>query len=125
MTDPDRNAAIWYKDDGYRPDKNGINGRRVAGASFLKGFFSHADVSEFVSLTTGSQSADSFADLLKEHGRDLPARAAFEEKPQQMNTVGTVYFPAPTMRICCGSGRRSGWTPIRFAALPTPRPPKR
>ncbi len=95
MTDPDRNAAIWYKDDGYRPDKNGINGRRVAGASFLKGFFSHADVSEFVSLTTGSQSADSFADLLKEHGRDLPARAAFEEKPQQMNTVGTVYFPAP------------------------------
>ncbi len=95
MTNPDRNAAIWYKDDGYRPDKNGINGRRVAGASFLRGFFSHADVTEFVSLTTGSQSASSFADLLKDHGRDIPAREAFEETPHQMTPVGTVYFPAP------------------------------
>lgn len=95
MHDPDRNAAIWYKDDGYRPDKNGINGRRVAGASFLKGFFAHAEVSEFVSITSGSNSADSFNELLKQHGRDVPSRNVFERSPKTLAPVGTVYFPAP------------------------------
>lgn len=95
MANPDRNAAIWYQDDGYRPETKGINGRRVAGASFLKGFFAHADVDEFVSLTTGSTSAASFADLVKQHPRDIPARGIIEQNPMQMAPVGTVYYPAP------------------------------
>jgi hypothetical protein len=43
-----RNAAIWYAQDGFDPGSKGINGRRVAGESFLKGFLRHADVDEFV-----------------------------------------------------------------------------
>ena len=44
------NAALFYASDGYRPADKGINGRRVAGESFLKGFLRHADVDEFVIL---------------------------------------------------------------------------
>ncbi|GAB1363213.1 hypothetical protein MASR1M32_24490 [Rhodobacter sp.] len=40
MTAP-ANAAIWYAPDGYDPGAKGINGRRVAGESFLRGFFAH------------------------------------------------------------------------------------
>ena len=29
MADPLRNAAIYYADDGYSPEKKGVNGRRV------------------------------------------------------------------------------------------------
>ena len=35
---PATNAAIWFTADGYDPAKKGINGRRVAGESFLRGF---------------------------------------------------------------------------------------
>lgn len=38
MPDPKRNAAIYYLEDGFNPQK-GLNGRRMAGQSFLKGFF--------------------------------------------------------------------------------------
>ena len=31
-------AAIYYESDGYKPDKNKIMGRQVAGNSFLKGY---------------------------------------------------------------------------------------
>ena len=37
MPDPKRNAAIYYLEDGFNPQK-GLNGRRMAGQSFLKGF---------------------------------------------------------------------------------------
>ena len=43
MPDPKRNAAIYYLEDGFNPQE-GLNGRRMAGQSFLKGFFDHADV---------------------------------------------------------------------------------
>ena len=46
-----QNAAIWYAQDGFDPAAKGINGRRVAGESFLKGFLRHADVDEFVILS--------------------------------------------------------------------------
>ena len=38
MPDPKRNAAIYYLEDGFNP-QNGLNGWRMAGQSFLKGFF--------------------------------------------------------------------------------------
>ena len=41
MPDAKRNAAIYYIEDGFDPQK-GLNGRRIAGQSFLKGFFDHA-----------------------------------------------------------------------------------
>jgi len=49
MPDPKRNAAIYYLEDGFNPPK-GLNGRRMAGQSFLKGFFDHADVDEFIAM---------------------------------------------------------------------------
>ena len=52
---PQHNAAIWYAQDGFDPAAKGINGRRVAGESFLKGLLRHGDVDEFVLL---SKSAD-------------------------------------------------------------------
>ena len=48
MSTPKYNSAIWYASDGDDPDNKGINGRRVAGASFLKGFAAHGRVEEFV-----------------------------------------------------------------------------
>lgn len=108
MADPDRNAAIWYADDGYDPETRGLNGRRVAGASFLKGFFRHADVAEFVSLTQGAKGKAAFATRLADTARTLPHRAVFTSAPAQMAPVNTLYFPSPNYADQCWQRQRSG-----------------
>ena len=44
------NAALWFAEDGYVVTNDKLNGRRVAGASFLKGFVKHAQVDTFFGL---------------------------------------------------------------------------
>ncbi|MBF9048192.1 glycosyltransferase [Rhodobacterales bacterium LSUCC0031] len=94
---PDRNAAIWYARDGYDPASGGLNGRRVAGASFLKGFFRHADVTEYVSITIGEKSAKEFLSQKTSHNTSLPYRAVFENDLTKLHPVGTIYYPAPNI----------------------------
>lgn len=108
MADPNRNAAIWYADDGYDPDSKGLNGRRVAGASFLDGFFRHADVDEVVSLTQGKTGQARFADRLRASGRALPHRAAFVTAPLRMAPVHTLYYPSPNFSEQCWLRQRYG-----------------
>ncbi|WP_371224534.1 glycosyltransferase family 4 protein [Roseovarius sp. 2305UL8-3] len=108
MSISDRNAVIWYADDGYDPENKGLNGRRVAGASFLNGFFCHANVDEFVSLTKGSKSEAAFAKRLSQSGRDLPHRAVYTDAPGGMAPVGTLYYPSPNYAEQCWLRQRFG-----------------
>ncbi len=108
MANPKNNAAIWYADDGYNPESKGVNGRRVAGASFLDGFFRHADVDEFVSLTQGNKGKAAFAKRLSDIGRDIPHRGAYTSAPLRMDPIGTLYFPAPNYAEECWQRHRFG-----------------
>lgn len=108
MSDPDRNAVIWYADDGYDPDKSGLNGRRVAGASFLNGFFRHAEVDAFTSLTQGDKGKAAFAARLTETGRALPHRGLYVHAPQKMAPLGTLYYPSPNFAEQCWLRQRFG-----------------
>jgi len=95
MSTPDRNAALWYAADGYSPEAKGINGRRVAGASFLKGFLDHADVLEAVALTKGARARREFLDYVQSHPRQLPGRGVLGGQLAGISPVGTVMFPSP------------------------------
>ena len=108
MSSPDRNAVIWYADDGYAPETKGVNGRRVAGASFLKGFFRHADVDEFVSLTQGDKGKAAFAARLNDTRADRPHRGVYTHAPLKMAPVGTLYYPAPNYAEQCWLRQRYG-----------------
>ena len=109
MTDPARNAMIYYADDAYSPENKGVNGRRVAGASFLKGFFRHADVAEFVSLSQGAKGAESFAKLYRSSTkRKLPHRSVFMGDPLRMRPVETLYYPSPNFADECWKRQKYG-----------------
>src|SRR6056297_1696590 len=109
MADPARNAAIYYADDAYSPENKGLNGRRVAGASFLKGFFRHADVAEFVSLSQGPKGAESFAKLYQSSTkRKLPHRSVFMADPLKMRPVETLYYPSPNFADECWKRQKYG-----------------
>jgi glycosyltransferase involved in cell wall biosynthesis len=89
------NAAIWFSADGYDPKTKGINGRRVAGESFLRGFFAHGGVSEFVSLAQDSSDHTAFASLAATSGVSAPLRAVSLQQPNQIAPVDVVYYAAP------------------------------
>ncbi|MBU2982543.1 glycosyltransferase family 4 protein [Lentibacter algarum] len=95
MSDPRRNAAIWYAVDGYDPETKGVNGRRVAGASFLKGFARHADVDEFVCLSESPRGGKRFTETMRGFGAHQPIRRASFHNARKISPVGTVYYPAP------------------------------
>ncbi len=94
-TPPMANAAIWYVADGYDPAKKGINGRRVAGESFLRGFFAHGQVQEFVSIAHAQSDHATFADLARATGVTRPLRAVRLDAPKDLSPVDVVYYPAP------------------------------
>ncbi|MDZ4309945.1 MAG: glycosyltransferase family 4 protein [Cypionkella sp.] len=95
MTETGRNAAIWYAQDGFDPTAKGINGRRVAGESFLKGFLRHADVDEFVLLAHGAGEIEPVKALAAELRPGKAVRHAPLLQPNTIAPVQTVFFPSP------------------------------
>lgn len=89
------NAAIWYAQDGFEPAAKGINGRRVAGESFLRGFLRHADVTEFVIQSHSEPSIAPVRALAAELRPGMPLRHAALLRPLQIAPVSTVFFPSP------------------------------
>ena len=89
-----RNAAIWYAQDGFDPTAKGINGRRVAGESFLKGFLRHADVEEFVLLAKSEGEITPVRDLAQQLRPTIPVRHTPLLRPHRIN-VGTMFYPSP------------------------------
>lgn len=94
MTRP-QNAAIWYAQDGFDPAAKGINGRRVAGESFLKGYLRHADVDEFVFLTKSADEVAPVRALAETLRPGVPVRSASLMRPTSVAPVGTVFYPSP------------------------------
>ncbi|MDM7930735.1 glycosyltransferase family 4 protein [Tabrizicola sp.] len=88
------NAAIWFSTDAFDPAK-GINGRRVAGESFLRGFFAHAAVDEFVSLAHSSLDHATFAQMAEASGVTQPLRKVFLHAPARIAPRDVVFYPAP------------------------------
>jgi glycosyltransferase involved in cell wall biosynthesis len=91
----DRNAAIWFAADGYDPVTRGLNGRRVAGETFLRGFFRHADVDEFVSLAHSGTELSSFARFAATQGRTQPVRGVRLDQVEKIAPISTVFFSSP------------------------------
>jgi glycosyltransferase involved in cell wall biosynthesis len=98
---PATNAAIWFSADGYDPKAKGINGRRVAGESFLRGFFAHAEVEEFVSLAHNQSDHAAFATTARACGVSRPLRAVRLDAPLSLAPVEVVSYPAPIATVEC------------------------
>ncbi|MDQ2066969.1 glycosyltransferase family 4 protein [Xinfangfangia sp. CPCC 101601] len=107
------NAAIWYAPDGYDPAGKGINGRRVAGESFLRGFMAHAQVDEFVALTHGPGDAAQFRDFANAQGATKPLRFLRLDALEGLAPVDVVNYPSPNFSR--EVWRRSGYGDSAYA----------
>lgn len=107
-----RNAAIWFATDGFDP-KKGVNGRRMAGESFIKGFFRHAVADEIVGLTYGLGDAAAFEAMARENGVTQPVRTERMDDMRSIAPVGTVYFSGPN--YAPETWRRELWGATRYS----------
>jgi len=96
-----RNAAIWYAQDGFDPTAKGINGRRVAGESFLRGYMLHADAEEFVTLVHTPADAEAFRSQAQALRPDLPVRGVALQVPHRIAPLGTVSYAGPNFDAEC------------------------
>ncbi len=90
-----QNAAIWYAQDGFDPAAKGINGRRVAGESFLRGFLAHAEVEEFVFLARSAEEVAPVQSLAASLRPGMPLRAVGLIRPPAIAPLRTVFYPSP------------------------------
>ena len=88
------NAAIFYASDGYSPATKGINGRRVAGESFLKGYLLHAEVEEFVILAKASAEATEVEALIRSLRPDKKLRPVGLVRPGNIAPLTNLFYPA-------------------------------
>lgn len=106
MQSPSRNAAIWFAPDGFDPEK-GVNGRRMAGDSFLRGWFRHAAVDEWLALTHGPSDAQHFRILAEERRPGERVRVERLENARAIAPVGTMFISGPN--FATEAWRRSLW----------------
>lgn len=101
-----RNAAIWFSPDGYDPDK-GVNGRRMAGDSFLRGWFRHAGVEEWLGVAHSPSSERAFRALAEMHRPGDAVRMERLENARAIAPVGTMFFSGPNFDV--ETWRRAIW----------------
>ncbi|MEO0359269.1 MAG: hypothetical protein AAF386_13470, partial [Pseudomonadota bacterium] len=97
MADPNRNAAIWYSADGYDPKSKGINGRRVAGESFLRGFLQHVDADRLQAIVAGGNGAKEFATLARPFANGRPIAPIHIYNNPAPEPINAVHYPAPNI----------------------------
>ncbi len=95
VTESNRNAAIFYAQDGYDPKTKGLNGRRVAGDSFLRGFLRHADIDEAVFMSRELGELDPVKSLIDALRPGLVMRHVPVRVPGTMAPVATYFYPSP------------------------------
>ncbi len=88
------NAAIFYASDGYAPAVKGINGRRVAGESFLKGYLRHGAVEEFVILAKANSEAAEVETLVQALRPDKKLRPVGLARPGSIAPLTNLFYPA-------------------------------
>ncbi|AWD20942.1 hypothetical protein B6K69_04055 [Fuscovulum blasticum] len=113
MTKPLANAAIYFALDGYDPAAKGINGRRVAGESFLNGYLDHARADEVVSLTHGLRDARHFSAIVARRAGHRRVRSVMLDRAQEIAPLDVLSYPSPAIGRECW--RRSEYGSAAYA----------
>lgn len=90
---PSAGVALYFASDAYDPGRHGLNGRRVAGQSFLTGYLRHmgeGPVTLCVDTAQGARAAQQFCEKVSP-GR--PLRIVPTYGPE-MAAIGTMYYPS-------------------------------
>ncbi len=89
-------AAIWFAMDGYSTAK-GVNGRRIAGESFLKGYLRHTRSKSLATYASSSNSVRAFVDLSEKMGNRRPVSGGVFDHFKLPGGKTNLYLPTPNI----------------------------
>lgn len=92
---PDR-AAVFFASDGYDPAARGINGRRVAGESFLRGYLDQMGSGPITGCVETPQAGRAFRQFVARHDGSRETRVVLNHSPR-MDGIGTLFYPSPNI----------------------------
>ncbi len=101
-------AALWFAMDGYSTAK-GVNGRRIAGESFLKGYLRHTRANELVTYGASKQSVANFASICANMGNKRPVHGGIFDEVDLPKGQTNLYLPTPNIAA-------EGWRRARGAS---------
>lgn len=93
MSQPHQNAAIYFASDAFDPGKHGLNGRRVAGESFLAGYLRHMGDGALIACYDHPREAQAARAMVKRYSPGRPLHLVASHSPQ-MEAIGTMFYPA-------------------------------
>ena len=88
-------AAIYYHPEAYTTAGPKLMGRNAAGESFLRGFLTHSQASEFWAQVQHPAHARHFAETVQTFGRQEPVKAVDKNSLTALAQPGVVYYPGP------------------------------
>lgn len=88
-------SAIYYHPEAYTVSGPKLMGRNAAGASFLRGFLSHARTETFWVQVERREDAKPFLRAVREAGRRESVRTVTNAFLGPLSSVGTVSYPGP------------------------------
>jgi alpha-maltose-1-phosphate synthase len=88
-------ACIFYAPEAYTTSGPKLMGRNAAGESFLRGFLSYSQASEFWAQVQKPEHAQHFAQTLQAFGRSEPVKAVDKNALAALAQAGVVYYPGP------------------------------
>lgn len=89
-------AALWFAMDGYSTAR-GVNGRRVAGLSFLKGYIRHNRAEKLSVYSASAVGGRNFDGLARELGNRKPIHAGIFDHHKLPNGEKNLYLPTPNI----------------------------
>lgn len=90
-------AALMFAMDGYTT-QNGLNGRRIAGESFLKGYVKHSRSETLNALSVGIVGGNAFRRLATDMGNKRPIHTGTFEDLHLPNGQTNLYAPSPNFQ---------------------------
>jgi starch synthase len=88
-------AAIYYHPEAYTTSGPKLMGRNAAGESFLRGFLTHSQTTEFWAQVQNMDHAKHFAQTVQSFARPEPVKAVDKNSMPALAEVGMVYYPGP------------------------------
>lgn len=88
-------AAIFYHPEAYTTSGPKLMGRNAAGESFLRGFLSYSQATEFWAQVQQVAHARHFAETVQAYGRNEPVKAVDKNSLGALAGPGVCYYPGP------------------------------
>jgi glycosyltransferase involved in cell wall biosynthesis len=109
------NSVIYYHPEAYTTSGPKLMGRNAAGESFLRGFLSYSQATEFWAQVQKPEHGQHFAAQVKAQGRPETVRAVTPQSLAALAQAGLVYYPGPGIGLhafhrAAATGAHTAWS---------------